>query len=381
VCGRVCPQEQQCEQRCVLAKKGRPIAIGNLERFVGDWVLQQRPKRAELPQPSGFSVAVVGSGPAGLACAGDLVRLGHAVTVYEALHEPGGVLAYGIPEFRLPSAVVRAEVERLERLGVKMVTNVPVGLAGTIDDLLEEHDAVFLGVGAGLPRFLGVPGEQLVGVCSANEFLTRVNLMKAHRPDADTPVYDLVDRPVVVFGGGNTAMDSARAALRLGAADVTVVYRRTREQMPARQEEVGHAQEEGVGFAFLTRPLELLGDDDGYLQRVRLQCMRLGEPDASGRPRPEPIPGSDHERRVEVAIVAIGNDPNPLAVRLTPDLELSAHGTVVCDPETGQTTKPGVYAGGDIVSGGATVILAMGAGRRAARGIDRELLDVAGARA
>ena len=372
VCGRVCPQETQCEQLCVLAKKGKPIAIGHLERYVADWARDHGLDDVGTPSPpSGRRVAVVGSGPAGLTCAADLVRLGHEVTLFEALHEPGGVLAYGIPDFRLPSAVLEAEIERLADLGVRIERNAPIGLAETLDDLLADHDAVFLGVGAGLPRFLGVPGEQLVGVYSANEFLTRVNLMRAYEPDAETPVYDLADRRVVVFGGGNTAMDAARAAVRLGAAQVTIAYRRTEQEMPARSEEVRHAREEGVAFAFLTAPVELLADDEGWLRGARLQRMELGSEDESGRRRPVPVPDSEHDVPCDVAVVAVGNSPNPLVRRDAEGLDLTRRGTVVTDPDTGATTKRGVFAGGDIVTGGATVILAMGAGRRASAAIDR----------
>ena len=371
VCGRVCPQESQCEQVCVLAKKGKPIAVGHLERFVADWAREHEgPLPAASPTSSGYRVAVVGSGPAGLTCAADLVGLGHDVTIFEALHEPGGVLVYGIPEFRLPREILEAEIARLEHLGVRVETNAPIGLAETIDDLLEAFDAVFVGVGAGLPRFLNIPGEHLIGVYSANEFLTRVNLMQAYRPDAETPIFDLVERDVVVFGGGNTALDAARTAVRLGAASVTVAYRRTENEMPARVEEVRHAREEGVKFTFLTAPLELLGDDDGWLVGVRLQSMELGEPDDSGRRRPVPVPGSEEKLAVSVAVVAVGNAPNPLIRHGSDDLELTRWGTLVTDPETAATSKPGVFAGGDIVTGGATVILAMGAGRRAAEAID-----------
>ncbi len=371
MCGRVCPQESQCEAACVLDKKGKPIAIGHLERFVADYAREHRLiEHASCGPASGYSVAVVGSGPAGLACAGDLARMGHAVTVYEALHEPGGVLAYGIPEFRLPKGVLGQEIEQLEQLGVEFEVNAPIGLAESLDELLTVHQAAFLGLGAGLPRFLDVPGENLVGVYSANEFLTRVNLMRAHDPAAETPVFDLRGRRAAVFGGGNTAMDAVRTALRLGAAEATIYYRRTADEMPARAEEVAHAREEGVQLHFLTAPIELLGDDEGWLRGVRLQCMELGEPDADGRRRPVPIEGSAHDVEADIVIVAVGNRPNPLVARTAPDLELTAWGTIEADPDTGETSKPGVFAGGDIVSGGATVILAMGAGRRAASAID-----------
>jgi glutamate synthase (NADPH) small chain len=373
VCGRVCPQEHQCEGSCVLAKKGRPIAIGYLERFVADEM--RRSAIAAAPAPSvprtGRRVAVVGSGPAGLACAGDLNRLGHDVTVFEALHELGGVLAYGIPSFRLPKDIVRAEIGNLERSGVSFETDVLIGSGMSLGDLLgdEGFDAVFVGTGAGLPRFPGVPGEDLIGVYSANEFLTRVNLMHAHDPDARTPVYDLVGRPVVVIGGGNTAVDAARTSLRLGARRVTMLYRRSEAELPARAEEIDHAREEGVAMRFLVGPLSFEGSD-GWLRSVRVQQMRLGEPDEGGRARPEPIPGAIDEVEADVAIIAIGNAPNPILMRATPELATTGRGTVEVDPATGQTSIPGVFAGGDITTGGATVILALGAGRRAASAID-----------
>jgi glutamate synthase (NADPH/NADH) small chain len=371
VCGRVCPQEGQCEGACVLDRKGRPIAIGHLERYVADWALANdvRPGGDPLP-PTGRRVAVVGSGPAGLACAGDLARLGHDVTVFEALHELGGVLVYGIPEFRLPKAIVAAEVDRLADLGVVFETDVLIGPGTSLAELREEEgfDAVFIGTGAGLPRFPDVPGEDLIGVYSANEFLTRVNLMKAFDPSAATPVYDLVGRPVVVVGGGNTAMDAARTALRLGGDPVTVVYRRSEDEMPARKEELEHAREEGVRFRFLASPTRFDGSD-GWLRSVDVQQMRLGEPDEEGRARPEPVPGVTETLECDVAIISIGNRPNPILASATPELGTSERGTVVVDPDTGATTMPGVYAGGDITSGGATVILALAAGRRAAAAI------------
>jgi glutamate synthase (NADPH/NADH) small chain len=372
VCGRVCPQETQCEGACVLAKKGKAIHIGNLERFVADTARDAGWSTTSEPAPSGRRVAVVGSGPAGIACAGDLVGMGHDVTVFEALHELGGVLAYGIPEFRLPKAIVEAEIDRLRQRGVHFETNAVIGMVDTVDDLLttEGYDAVFLGVGAGFPRFLDVPGENLVGVYSASEFLTRVNLMRAYVTGSDTPLIEVDGRSVVVFGAGNTAMDAARTALRLGAGSVTIAYRRTREEMPARAEEVAHAEAEGVDLETLVAPVELLGNEAGRLVGLRLQRMRLGEAGDDGRRRPEPIPDEIGEMAVDVAIIAIGNGPNPLLLRATPDLERSERGTIVADSDTGSTSKPGVYAGGDIVTGGATVILAMGAGRRAARAID-----------
>jgi glutamate synthase (NADPH/NADH) small chain len=375
ICGRVCPQENQCEGACVLARKHKPIAIGHLERFVADTVREQGIVSVAPPtQPTGRRVAIVGSGPAGLACAADLAKAGHEVTVYEALHEPGGVLVYGIPEYRLPKSIVQAEIEGLEALGVRFVTNAIIGRTLTLDDLrtTEGFDAVFLGLGAGLPRFLDVPGENLVGVYSANEFLTRVNLMKAWLPGAETPVLDLAGKRVAVFGGGNTAMDAVRTAQRLGAAEATIFYRRTRDEMPARAEEVRHAEEEGIRFVFLASPMELHGVD-GLLTGVRLQRMELGEPDESGRRRPEPIDGDLIDEPIDLAVVAIGNAPNPLLLSTCPELERTEWGTIVVDEETGETTLPGVFAGGDIVTGGATVILAMGAGRRAAAAINTHL--------
>ena len=372
VCGRVCPQETQCEGECVLAKKGKAIHIGNLERFVADYARAHPGSPAEPPSPSGKRAAIVGSGPAGIACAHDLAALGHEVVVFEALHELGGVLAYGIPEFRLPKEIVAAEIDRLRAGGVRFETNAVIGMTDTVDDLLttEGFDAVFLGMGAGLPRFLDVPGEDLIGVYSASEFLTRVNLMKAYTGDSDTPLVTVEERAVVVFGAGNTAMDAARTAVRLGAGSVTIAYRRSRDEMPARAEEVAHAEAEGVVLETLVSPVALLGTGDGRLTGVRLQEMRLGEPDDHGRRRPVPVRDRTRELPVDVAIVAIGNDPNPLLLRATPDLARSDRGTVVADPATGRTSKPGVFAGGDIVTGGATVILAMGAGRRAAQAID-----------
>lgn len=370
ICGRVCPQEKQCEGSCVLAKKERPIAIGHLERYVADYVRAEGFEYiTERAMPTGKSVGVIGSGPAGLACAGDLIQSGHAVTVYEALHEPGGVLVYGIPEFRLPKEIVQAEIAGLEELGVVFAMNAIVGRTHTLDELLEEHDALFIGVGAGLPRFLGVPGENLIGVYSANEFLTRVNLMKAWLRGAETPVLDVAEKRIVVFGGGNTAMDAARTAKRMGAADVRVLYRRTEAEMPARREEVRHAREEGVIFDFLVSPTELRGRD-GLLTSVVLQRMELGEPDESGRRRPQPVAGEIKATDADLAVVAIGNGANPLLLATVPDLEKTSWGTIAVDEATGRTSLPGVFAGGDIVTGGATVILAMGAGRRAAASVE-----------
>ncbi len=374
ITGRVCPQEEQCEGRCILGKHGEPLAIGYLERFVADY--ERQVGQVGLPPnapPTGKRVAIVGSGPAGLSAAGDLVQRGHEVTVLEALHELGGVLLYGIPEFRLPKQIVQEEIENLHRMGVRFRTNVVVGRTVTVDELLgpEGYHAVFIATGAGLPVFLNIPGEHLCGVYAANEFLTRVNLMKAHQfPDWDEPIYDCRGREVVVIGGGNTAMDAVRTALRLGAATATIVYRRSEVEMPARVEEIKHAREEGVRFLTLANPLAFLGDDRGWLTGVRCQRMSLGEPDASGRRRPQPVPGSEFEVPAHVAIVAVGNRGNPLVQATTPGLKTNPLGYIEADPVTLKTSKRGVFAGGDIVTGGATVILAMGAGRRAARGID-----------
>ncbi|MEA2024715.1 MAG: NADPH-dependent glutamate synthase [Actinomycetota bacterium] len=376
ICGRVCPQESQCEGTCVLDKKHRPIAIGHLERYVADTVRRYGLEPVAEPiEPSGKSVAIVGSGPAGLACAADLAKAGHHVRVFEALHQPGGVLIYGIPEFRLPKDIVAAEIDGLKELGVEFEMNAIIGRTITVEELFDEEgfDAVFVGVGAGLPRFLGVEGENLIGVYSANEFLTRVNLMGAYREDTETPVLDLTGRRVVVFGGGNTAMDSARTPLRLGAKEVRVAYRRTEAEMPARDEEIEHAKEEGIIFDFLVSPVELLGNDEGWLTGVRFQRMELGEPDDSGRRRPVPIEGDIFDLDADVVIVAIGNSPNPLLPATESRLEQTRWGTLAVDETTGRTTMPGVFAGGDIVTGGATVILAMGAGRVAAASINEYL--------
>jgi glutamate synthase (NADPH/NADH) small chain len=375
VCGRVCPQEEQCEKVCILAKKGDAVAIGYLERFAADYEREKLGfKTPELPQKSGKKVAIVGGGPAGLSCAGDLVKLGHEVTVFEALHSIGGVLLYGIPEFRLPKTIVKAEVDYLESLGVKFVPNYVVGLIETIDELLAKFDAVFVGVGAGLPYFMNIPGEYLNGVYSSNEYLTRVNLMKAYDfPNSDTPMFDVKGKTVVVFGGGNTAMDAVRTALRLGASRAMICYRRTENEMPARREEVKHAKEEGVEFRLLVAPLEFIGNKDGWLQSMKLQRMELGEPDASGRRRPVPIEGAVEEINIDVAVVAIGNGSNPIVSNTTPDLSVNKWGNILVDEKTMKTNKRGVFAGGDIVTGGATVILAMGAGRTAAASIDEYL--------
>ena len=374
ISGRVCPQEKQCEAECIRGLKGEPVAIGYLERFVADWAREHRngQNKAEPPQPTGFKVAVVGSGPAGLTAAGELAKRGHSVTVFEALHEPGGVLVYGIPEFRLPKAIVHQEVENLKKLGVEIVCNVIIGRTYTIDDLMKEEGfhAVFIANGAGLPVFLGIPGENLKGVYSANEFLTRVNLMRAYNTESDTPV--LRPKKAVVIGGGNTAMDGVRTSRRLGADPATLVYRRSRDEMPARLEEVIHAEEEGVVFQMLTNPLEILGDDKGWVRAIKCQKMGLGEPDKSGRPRPVPIPGSEFEVECDVVIEAIGTRANPLLTATTPDLKVNAKGYIEVDADN-MTSKPGVFAGGDIVRGAATVILAMGDGKRTAAAVDRYL--------
>jgi len=375
ICGRVCPQETQCEILCVLGKKFEPVAIGRLERFVADWERDQGDlEKPELPPPSGKRVAVIGAGPAGLTCAGDLARYGHQVTILEALHAPGGVLIYGIPEFRLPKDVVRAEVDYVKSLGVELRLNTVIGKLYTIDELLnkEGFDAVFLGTGAGLPRFMGIPGENYNGVYSANEFLTRVNLMKGYLfPKYDTPVK--VGKKVAVVGAGNVAMDASRCALRLGADEVHIVYRRSRQEVPARAEEVHHAEEEGIIFDFLTNPVEIYGNEKGWVRGMRVIRMELGEPDASGRRRPIPIPGSEYDIEVNIVIMALGTSPNPLVFQDAGGLERTRWGTVVANEQTGRTTKEGVWAGGDVVTGAATVISAMGAGKQAAVDINRYL--------
>jgi len=373
ICGRVCPQETQCQAVCTLGKKHEPVAIGRLERFVADWEYEHGVELPEVGKPTGLRVAVVGSGPAGLTCAADLRRFGHEVTIFEALHEPGGVLMYGIPEFRLPKRIVRAEIENLLKMGVELKLNVVVGRTVTIDELFASgYHAVFVGSGAGLPKFLGIPGENLIGIYSANEFLTRVNLMRAYLfPEYDTPIK--VGKRVAVVGGGNVAMDAARTALRLGAERVVVLYRRTEAEMPARREEVHHAKEEGVEFEFLVNPVRFL-DTGGKVSGVECIRMELGEPDESGRRRPIPIPNSNFVIPVDTVIVAIGNDPHPLVPRTTPGLATTKHGTIVANEE-GRTSREGVFAGGDIVTGAATVISAMGAGKRAALAIHRYLLS------
>jgi glutamate synthase (NADPH/NADH) small chain len=374
ICGRVCPQETQCEVLCVMGKKYEPVAIGRLERYVADWDLAHPSPPPELPPSNGDKVAVIGCGPAGLTCAGDLARCGHTVTIFESLHAPGGVLIYGIPEFRLPKGVVHAEVDYVRSLGVELRLDTVIGKIHTLDELLSEHGykAIFLGTGAGLPMFMHIPGENYNGVYSANEFLTRVNLMKAYLfPDWDTPVK--VGRNVAVVGAGNVAMDSARCALRLGAEQVHIVYRRSREEVPARAEEVHHAEEEGIIFDFLTNPIEIYGDDEGWVSGMRCIHMELGEPDASGRRRPLPIDDSGFDMDVDMVVMALGTRPNPLVFTDAGGLERTKWGTVVADEETGKTTKDRVWAGGDIVTGAATVISAMGAGKRAAVDIDRFL--------
>ena len=369
VCGRVCPQETQCEGACILGVKGEPVAIGKLERFVGDWGREHRLTLAEPAPRNGHKVAVIGSGPAGLACAADLAKLGYEVTVFEVLHRPGGVLQYGIPEFRLPKKeVVEPEVENVRRLGVKIETDVVVGRTLTIDQLMDEEgfEAVFIGSGAGLPRFMGIPGENLNGVVSANEFLTRTNLMHAYDQQYDTPIYT-GDR-VVVVGGGNVAMDAVRTARRLGA-ESSIVYRRSEAELPARREEVHHAKEEGIDFRMLTNPVEVLGDERGWVTGIRCVRMELGEPDASGRRSPVEIPGSEFDMPCDVVIMALGTSPNPLIAATTPGLEVNRRDCLEASPD-GATTREGVFAGGDAVTGAATVILAMGAGRKAAAAID-----------
>ncbi len=372
VCGRVCPQETQCEQKCVRGIKGEPVAIGRLERFVADYHNAHSTEKAKAPAKNGHRVAVIGSGPAGLTCAGDLAKKGYDVTVFEALHLAGGVLVYGIPEFRLPKSIVQKEIDTLKEIGVKIETNVVVGKTFSIDELIDEYkfEAVFIGSGAGLPKFMNIKGENLKGVYSANEFLTRINLMKAYKPDGSTPVQH--SKHVSVVGGGNVAMDAARCARRLGA-EVTVVYRRTEAELPARREEVEHAMEEGIEFKFLTNPVEITGDDKGWVNGLICRQMELGEPDESGRRRPVPVEGSDFKIDTDCVIMALGTSPNPLIKSTTKGLETQKWGGIIADEETGLTSREGVYAGGDAVTGAATVILAMGAGKNAAAAIDEYL--------
>ena len=381
VCGRVCPQETQCESKCTLGVKFEPVGIGRLERFVADWHNEHSHGKVALPKSNGHRVAVVGSGPSGLTCAGDLAKKGYKVTVFEALHTAGGVLVYGIPEFRLPKSIVQKEVETLKNLGVDVETNVVVGKTITIEELFEDgYEAVFIGSGAGLPRFMGIPGESLKGVYSANEFLTRSNLMKAYKEDSQTPI--LRGRNVAIVGGGNVAMDAARTALRLGADNVYIVYRRSMEELPARKEEVEHAEEEGIKFEILRNPVELIGyynpDDrrdpkNGSVAGMKVIKCKLGEPDEKGRRRPVEVAGSEYVIDVDCVIMSIGTSPNPLIKDTTAGLEVNGHGGIIVEEETGKTSKEGVYAGGDAVTGAATVILAMGAGKTAAKAIDEYL--------
>lgn len=375
VCGRVCPQEEQCEIRCILGKKGEPVAVGRLERFAAEWqALQSQIEMPVIKEKTGKKVAVIGSGPAGITVAGDLILAGHDVTMFEALHEPGGVLTYGIPEFRLPGKVVNREINYLCKLGVKLVCNYVVGKTKSLKKMLDEYDAVFLGTGAGLPWFMEIPGENLNGVYSANEYLTRVNLMRGFMyPKTYTPV--IRHKRVAVVGGGNVAMDCARTAMRLGAEEVYIVYRRSQTELPARLEEFENAEEEGVIFHFLTLPEKLIGDENGWLQEIECSKMELGEPDQSGRRRPIRIDGSEFRMKMDACIVAIGNSPNPIIPSTTKELEVSKKGTIVVDENTNKTSMDRVWAGGDIVTGAATVILAMGAGRKAARAMHEYLMN------
>ena len=377
ICGRVCPQESQCEKTCLRGIKGEPVGIGRLERFVADWAMAQglHMQSESAPKPLGKKVAVIGSGPAGLSCAGDLAKLGYEVTVFEALHQPGGVLVYGIPEFRLPKALVADEIRSVANLGVDFQKNIVVGRTVLVDELIAEgYQAIFIGTGAGLPSFLGIPGENLNNVYSANEFLTRVNLMHAYRfPDVDTPIH--VGKQVAVVGGGNVAMDAARCALRLGAEKVYIVYRRGEDELPARAEEVHHAKEEGIDFQLLRNPTRLIGNDDGNVIAMEVMEMGLGEPDASGRRRPVAQPGTEYQLEVESVIIAVGTAPNPLIKETTKDLEAESWGGIKVFNEAGATSRPGIYAGGDAVTGAATVILAMGAGKQAATAIHAYLQD------
>ncbi|MBO4988497.1 MAG: NADPH-dependent glutamate synthase [Lachnospiraceae bacterium] len=373
ICGRVCPQESQCEGKCIRGIKGEPVSIGKLERFVADWATEKNIKPVVTAEKKNKKVAVIGSGPSGLTCAGDLAKMGYDVTIFEALHEPGGVLVYGIPEFRLPKEkVVAKEIENVKSLGVKIETNVVIGKATTIDELLNEEgfSAVFVGSGAGLPKFMGIPGESANGVFSANEYLTRSNLMKAFDENSTTPI--MKGKKVAVVGGGNVAMDAARTALRLGS-EVHIVYRRSEEELPARVEEVHHAKEEGIIFDLLTNPVEILKDENGWVSGIKCIRMELGEPDASGRRRPVEVPGSEFVIDVDTVIMSLGTSPNPLITSTTEGLEVNKWKCIVADEETGATSKEGVYAGGDAVTGAATVILAMGAGKAAAKGIDEYL--------
>lgn len=371
VCGRVCPQEKQCEEKCVRGIKGEPVAIGRLERFVADYH-NSKDEKIEKIESNGHKVAIVGSGPSGLTCAGDLRKLGYDVTIFEALHVAGGVLMYGIPEFRLPKAIVQKEVDNLIQMGVTINTNVVIGKTLSVDELLEDYEAVYIGTGAGLPNFMNIKGESLSGVYSANEYLTRSNLMKAYKEDSETPIRK--KGKVVVVGGGNVAMDAARTALRLGAEKVYIVYRRSLVELPARKEEVEHAQEEGIEFMLLNNPIEILGDENGFVKSVKCIKMELGEPDENGRRRPVEIPGSEFEIEADSVVIAIGTSPNPLIKSTTPGLEVTKRGGIVVD-DNGKTSKEFVYAGGDAVTGSATVISAMGAGKVAAKEIDRQIKE------
>ncbi|MEA2030680.1 MAG: NADPH-dependent glutamate synthase [candidate division Zixibacteria bacterium] len=376
ICGRVCPQEEQCEIVCVTGKKGKPVAIGHLERYVADYERDNKlVKLPEIAPSTGRKVAIVGSGPAGLTVAGDLIKLGHAVTVFEALHKPGGVLVYGIPEFRLPKSIVQAECDFMGDMGVEFENSTVVGKMDTIDELFEMgYDAIFIGTGAGLPRFMGIEGENLIGIYSANEYLTRSNLMRAFDPDEyDTPI--IRGKNVAVLGGGNTAMDSVRTGLRLGAENARIVYRRSDKEMPARIEEIHHAEEEGVQFHLLTNPVKYIGDDQGRVKAMECIKMELGEPDDSGRRRPVPIEGSNFVMKTDLVVVAIGNASNPLIPKTTPGLDSNKWGNITVNEETMQTSRKGVYAGGDIVTGGATVILAAGAGKKAAKAMHKYLME------
>lgn len=369
VCGRVCPQESQCEGKCVRGKKGEPVAIGRLERFAADYIRANGGKKTAKAEFNGHKVAVVGGGPAGLTCAGDLARLGYQVTIFEAFQAAGGVLMYGIPEFRLPKQIVQEEISQLKEMGVEIQPNMVIGKILSVDELIEDgYEAVFVGSGAGLPRFMGIPGEALVGVCSANEYLTRINLMKGYLSEYDTPV--IRSKAVAVVGGGNVAMDAARSALRMGAEHVYIVYRRSEAEMPARLEEVHHAKQEGVEFLTLNNPVEIIGDENGRVCGMKCIRMELGEPDESGRRRPVAVEGSEYVLDVDTVIMSIGTSPNPLIRSTTKGLEANKHGCLVVDEDTMKTTKDAVYAGGDAVTGAATVILAMGAGKKAAKSID-----------
>lgn len=369
VCGRVCPQESQCEEQCVRGIKGEAVGIGRLERFVADWYMENCDEKPEKPIPNGKKVAVIGSGPSSLACAGDLAKLGYAVTIFEAFHTAGGVLVYGIPQFRLPKEIVQKEIDKLSALGVEIMTNMVIGKVLSIDEIIEDmgFDAVFIGTGAGLPSFMGISGEALVGVYSANEYLTRINLMKSYLPEYDTPIRK--SKSVAIVGGGNVAMDAARCAKRMGAEHVYIVYRRSEKEMPARLEEIHHAKEEGITFHLLTNPVKILGDDNGQVCGIECLKMELGEPDASGRRSPVPVEGSNYVIDVDTVVMSIGTSPNPLIRSTTKGLETNRKGCLVVNEETNQTTREGVYAGGDAVTGAATVILAMGAGKKAAEGI------------